>query len=152
MLKIKKGLEGMGVFSDKYIEKNKNLFVFSNKIIKINHRKGCDCKICRRCIQIGKSDWLYPNRDSLGWYLNHSCNPSSGIRGNKIISIKKIKKDKEITIDYSTTNTDKKWKMVCMCGEKNCRKIIRSVQFLPENKFIFYKNIMPSFVAESYKH
>ena len=64
-------------------------------------------------------------------YTNHSCDPNSGIRDKiKLIAIRNIKKDEEITIDYDTIEYD--WKMKCRCGSKNCRKIIRGWKYLPE--------------------
>lgn len=37
------------------------------------------------------------------YFTNHSCNPSAGVKNvNQIVAIRDIKKDEEITIDYST--------------------------------------------------
>ena len=44
--------------------------------------------------------------------------------------MKPIKKGDEITIDYSTTVGENYWKMTCLCGSKNCRKIIGPYKFL----------------------
>ena len=65
--------------------------------------------------------------------VNHSCNPNSGIIGRMtLIAIKKIKKGKEITFDYSTTMYNDPSKMRCKCGEKNCRHVIKEFKYLPE--------------------
>jgi len=146
---IKKGLEGKGVFSEQSIKKGKSVFVFANRIKKINHKPGCNCKVCCRCIQIGEYDFLYPKRGSFGWYINHSCDPNCGIKGNKIVSIKNIHKGDEITIDYSTTNADLKWEMKCSCNAKNCRNVIKSVQYLPKKRFLQLKRFMPLYVAKN---
>jgi len=47
-----------------------------------------------------------------------------------IVAMKPIKKGDEITIDYSTTVGENYWKMNCLCGSKNCRKIIGPYKFL----------------------
>lgn len=137
---IKKSrIHGKGVFTLDKINKNKKLFKFADKIIIINHKFGCNCKICSRCISLKNNLWLYPEKNSYGWNLNHSCKPNCFYRGKYIYSLKKIKSNTEISIDYSTTTTDKKWKMICDCKSNNCRKIIRSIQFLPKNLFKKYR-------------
>jgi len=67
------------------------------------------------------------------YYLNHSCNPNSGIRDKVIIvAMRDIERGEEITLDYSITEADRTGKLKCKCGDQNCRKIIRSIQFLPK--------------------
>lgn len=74
--------------------------------------------------------------------INHSCSPNSGIKihGKKaiLIAIRNIKKNEEITCDYSTITNDN-WKMKCRCESKNCRKVIKKFKTLPkrlQNKYI----------------
>ena len=148
---IKKSkIQGNGVFSQKIFKKGEKVFKFSDKIIKIKHQPGCNCSICHRCIQVGKSIWLYPKRGSYGWNINHSCNPNCGIKGKSIVAMKKIKSNEEITIDYSTSTCDAGWKLNCGCKSKNCRKIIRSIQFLQKSLGRKYENfILPYFKKQS---
>ena len=144
------GVQGNGDFATKNLKKDEKIFKFSNNLITILHKPGCDCDVCKRCINLKKDKWLYPKKDSLGWNLNHSCNPNSYSKGRDIFALRKIKKGEEITIDYSTTSIDKKWSMRCICGLKNCRKIIRSIQFLPLNLFNRYLVLMPRYVESNY--
>ena len=56
-------------------------------------------------------------------YANHSCNPNCGIKDKmKLVAIKSIKKDEEITFDYATLKL--RIKMQCQCGSPNCRKML----------------------------
>ena len=72
-------------------------------------------------------------------YLNHSCDPNVGIRGNKtLIAMRNIHRDEEITIDYSIIEADHRWYMKCSCGKKDCRSIIRSIQKLPQKVYNKY--------------
>jgi len=84
-------------------------------------------------IGVKKDTWIDPDRPHK--FLNHSCNPTAGVKGISIFSIKNIKEGDEITIDYSTIEGDSRWTMPCSCGSKNCRKIIKSIQFLSEKQF-----------------
>jgi hypothetical protein len=151
LLIIKKSkIGGKGVYTLDSIKKGKKVFKFADRVIPIKHRSGCDCKICCRCINLKKDLWLYPTKNSLGWNLNHSCNSNSYSKRKFIYTLKNIKAGDEITIDYSTTNIDKKWKMICHCKSKNCRKIIRSIQYLPKKLFKKYKNKMQPFIKDNY--
>lgn len=117
---------GLGVFSKKSYPRNKVLFVFGTKIVpwtKANHRS----------IQLGKNRWLNPSKKDLGYYVNHSCNPNARFKAPHFIaSLRKIKPGEEITLDYSTLVNIPKWDMPCACGNKNCRKIIKSFSRLPK--------------------
>jgi len=84
-------------------------------------------------IGVKKNIWIDPERPHK--FLNHSCNPTAGVRGLTIISIRDIKEGDEITVDYSTIEGDRRWEMSCSCGEKKCRKVIRSVEFLTPEQF-----------------
>ncbi|MBI5893981.1 MAG: hypothetical protein HZB79_10120 [Deltaproteobacteria bacterium] len=65
---------------------------------------------------------------------NHSCSPNSGIiKSNVLIAIKDIFKDEEIRFDYSTTMSENNWTMVCRCGSKKCRGIIKDFHLLPKD-------------------
>ncbi len=141
-----------GIFNLYKINKNKKIFVFANRIIKINHKLGCNCIICCKSINLKSNLWLYPKNNSYGYYLNHSCNPNSFSKGKFIYALKNIKPNTEITIDYSTTNIDKKWKMNCSCKQKNCRKIIKSIQYLPNNLFKKYYNFTQPFIRNNYNN
>jgi uncharacterized protein len=101
-------------------------------------------------VGIAKNKWIdpdYPNQ-----YLNHSCNPNSGIKGKvTMVALKDIKEGEEITIDYSIVECDDMWEMKCKCGEKTCRKIIRSIQFLPEKQFKKYIPNVPTYFQKVHK-
>lgn len=74
--------------------------------------------------------------------FNHSCSPNAGIRNNGILfALKDIKEGEEIMYDYSTTVDDVIWRMDCLCGESNCRKVIGDFQSIPhEQKDFYFKN------------
>ncbi|MFA4975367.1 MAG: SET domain-containing protein [Candidatus Paceibacterota bacterium] len=82
-------------------------------------------------------------------HLNHSCNPNVAIKGNKtLIAICDIKKDKEVTIDYSIIEADLRWYMKCSCKEKKCRSIIKSIQKLPKK---VYNSYLP-FISKEFQN
>ena len=81
--------------------------------------------------QVDYDRYVLPERDSFGWYLNHSCEPNCVILGRtRIVALSTIEKGEEVTIDYSTNVGWDGFAMVCHCGSRNCRGTIRSYRYL----------------------
>lgn len=84
-------------------------------------------------------------------YLNHSCDPSCGIRGKiGLYALRDLKRGDEITFDYSTVVGNPLWEMACRCGKKNCRKMIRSIQHLNPKYFQRYLPHIPTHFQKIY--
>lgn len=58
-------------------------------------------------------------------FVNHSCDPNTVIRNFCDIAKRDIKSGEEITEDYSTENNPN-LDIICKCGSKNCKRIIKS--------------------------
>ena len=57
---------------------------------------------------------------------------ANGTTSSFLFAAKRIAKDAEIVIDYSTTiGDDDIWTMRCNCGRKSCRNTIRHFGSLP---------------------
>ena len=109
--------------------------------------------------QIDHNIFLVPRKKD-SFFFNHSCNPNAGVRGRSdLIAIQDILPGEEITIDYATVSgispanalfPNKNWKMVCNCGEKNCRGTIGNVQTLPQETLQKYErlDVLPDFIKE----
>lgn len=63
-------------------------------------------------------------------YLNHSCDPNAYMKEDRLMAMRDIGKNEEITIDYSMYWRDS-WEMVCGCGSTNCRGTITEFKRLP---------------------
>jgi hypothetical protein len=100
-----------------------------------------------RWLQIGNNQWIAPHRNNPGWYINHSCNPNSGLRDSvKIVAMKNIRKGEEVTFDYSTSESENGWYLICHCNKKNCRRIIRSYGFLSAELKQKYRDYISDFL------
>lgn len=84
-------------------------------------------------------------------YLNHSCEPNAGFKGQIfLVAMRNIEIDEEITFDYGMVlcdNSQKKkgYALNCLCGTVSCRKIITGndwrlprLQQLYEGYFQYY--------------
>ena len=148
---VSKSTNGKGLFAKKDIKKDEFLFAVKGKSIKDDkYYKGKYYLWGPRWLAVGKYKWIIPLRKNLWWFINHSCNPNVGLIGkNKVIAMKNINKNEEITLDYSITEDDPNWKMKCKCKNKRCRKIIKSYRLLPEKLKEKYKNYTPRWMINS---
>ena len=63
-------------------------------------------------------------------FLNHSCTPNAAIeRRAEVRALEEIPEGTEISIDYSTTESDPDWQMKCCCLSPSCRGELLAIQF-----------------------
>lgn len=115
-----------GVFAKKDVHKGDILCIFGGHIVTLEEEKVDSGIQIHENLVLTSLDHKEPTD-----YVNHSCNPNAGIKGqNFLVSIREIKKGEEICFDYAmclfskTKNPD--YVFDCMCGHKNCRKSITS--------------------------
>ena len=127
---------GLGLIATKSIRAGETITRLEGRVVHHSilwRRQGT--KFSANCIRYGPETYLDP-RDGFGAYLNHSCEPSAGLRkvNNRLFlfAAKRIDSGAEVTIDYATTiGDDDIWKMKCKCGSTQCRKTIRNLGSLP---------------------
>jgi SET domain-containing protein len=79
-------------------------------------------------IQIGDDLFIAPvseeERELSMLYLNHSCDPNLGIRGEiTFVAMRDIRSGEELTHDWAMTDDDD-YSIECNCGAADCRKIL----------------------------
>lgn len=142
-------IHGKGAFATKDFKKGDTIFIFKGKIYKRDNKNVKDAFANPDSIGIDKNTWIDPFDNF--HYINHSCDPNMGIKGRVLFkALRNIKKGEELTFDYSINEADPRWHMKCRCGAKNCRKVIRSVQFLPEKTFKSYQPFTPKYFSTLY--
>jgi uncharacterized protein len=134
---------GVGLFARVNFKKGSLIFIWEGVLKKGRY----PCYIGERWLQIQKCQWIAPFRKNPGWYINHSCNPNSGIRNSvKIVAMKNIRSGEEVTFDYSTSVSENGWCLICHCQNKNCRLIIRSYKFLSTELKLKYKDFISEYL------
>lgn len=62
--------------------------------------------------------------DSIKLFVNHSCDPNCGVRGEiTFVAMKDISSGDELTFDYAMVDNES-YEFACNCGSPNCRRII----------------------------
>ncbi len=94
---------GEGLFAKVNFKKGNLIFTWEGVLKKGRY----PCYVGDRWLQIEKCQWIAPLRNNLGLYINHSCNPNSGIKNSvKIVAMKNIRRGEEVTFDYSTSESE----------------------------------------------
>lgn len=131
------GINGSGLFAGENIKKGDHIRRITG-IMKFKVNKGVKDAIAHpNWIGVDQDQWIDP--DNFFKFINHSCEPSAGVRGKvTCVALKDINEGGEITLDYSTIEGDDLWQMPCDCKSSKCRGLIRSIRFLPEKNFEAY--------------
>ncbi|MBW6496282.1 MAG: SET domain-containing protein-lysine N-methyltransferase, partial [Burkholderiaceae bacterium] len=118
---------GTGTFAHAAIRKGQLVAVFGGYVLEL------DDEIDDHGIQITPNLVIAPmvKGGVRGDFINHSCDPNCGIRGQiTLFALRDIDFGEEITFDYGSVlfSSQKKdrFEMVCKCGAESCRKLITS--------------------------
>lgn len=83
-------------------------------------------------------------------FLNHSCNPNVGIRGQvSFVAMRGLRKGEELTYDWATENPGR-WRFKCNCGEKICRMTITGNDWKSPSLQKRYKGFFSAFIQEKF--
>ncbi|MBW2991512.1 SET domain-containing protein-lysine N-methyltransferase [Candidatus Woesearchaeota archaeon] len=123
-------ISGKGLFAVENIKKDELMVVFGGYVMSVGEWRALPDDVREEVIQIHENFLIGAKKTEElgdGDYVNHSCNPNTGIKGQVVlVAMRDIEKDEEITFDYATVVSGIDFKMKCNCGSKNCRKIMTS--------------------------
>ena len=125
------GKKGKGVFATRRIEANEQVWDYTGEERDIH---DIPKELWQYCFQVDYDTYVVPERGSVGWFLNHSCEPNCVILGRtRVVALRRIEPGEEVTFDYSTNVGWDGFSMDCSCGAKSCRKVITSYSRLPNS-------------------
>jgi hypothetical protein len=68
-----------------------------------------------------------------GWrFINHSCEPSTALRGSTLVALRDLAPGTEITFDYNTTEWELADPFPCHCGGVHCVGTVRGYRHLDD--------------------
>jgi hypothetical protein len=118
----KSKIEGLGVFASRDFKKGEVIIKWD--IFQKLKAKDIDKLSIEGKRYVANIDSEYILMPPPAKYVNHSCDANTYVSNFCDIAKRDIKKGEEITTDYSETMISDEY-MVCKCGSKNCRKIIK---------------------------
>lgn len=147
----KSRVDGKELFAKEKILKGETIHVSEGKIISNETLKKLPKKFWGFAYSVSESHSLIPkdlNAITPDWYINHSCDPNAGSRGDyyTLVAMRDIEKGEAITYDYAMTDAYAAHPMACRCGSQKCRKVITAEDWkIPElqkrYKGFFQENI-----------
>lgn len=140
------GEKGLGVFATSRIEPGELVWDYQGEERWISEVPE---ELWQYLFQVGYDRYVVPEKGSVGWYINHSCEPNCLIMGRtRIVAARRIEPGEEVTFDYSTNVGWDGFAMECRCGKSRCRKVVRSYRFLPEELKARYGACVSAFLLE----
>ena len=104
-IKEKNGMKG--VYASINFKKGESIFTLTGPI---------SDEQTRTSIKVGENLHI---EDKFGAFINHNCDPTVKIQGRKVIAVKNIKHNDEITFDYSLNEGELVYPFVCVCCGSN---------------------------------
>lgn len=120
---------GLGVFARQDIAPGQPILGIEGPLIDFAEtvRRGP-----RECMAIQIGPDLYIDTQPPAVWVNHSCQPNLGIKGDRqLTALRAIRRGEEICYDYSTTMEEASFTMQCRCGQPQCRGVVRDFSTLP---------------------
>ena len=144
---IRKNMDkGRGLFAARDIRKDEVILEFNGPRVHIERLEGIPREVQDHLFNVGRGEYLIAREP--GVYTNHSCDPNAGIvRDVLLVAMRDIKKDEEVTFDYSMITADG-WTLECRCGSPCCRNIVGNYSDLPDAIKQRYKNYTPDWIKQ----
>jgi SET domain-containing protein len=126
---------GKGLFANKDIDKDELILVMGGYIFSIEDENNLNEYNEDKPIEISEDFSFSPVSEAdtekmPQHYINHSCEPNCGWRGQLfLVAMKTIKEGEELTYDYAmimhpNNDSETYFEMDCLCGKDACRKKI----------------------------
>ena len=121
-------MRGPGMFTTAPIAKDTLLAVFGGTIMNKESVLSLPAELIKNVLQINDGLWIGSLHAETTDFINHSCNPNAGLRGQIfLVAMYDIASGEEITFDYATVVSE--WigmePLICNC-QSSCRKKVEA--------------------------
>ena len=116
--------KGRGVFAGRPIARDEVIAIWGGVILPLDRAMRLRGPELAQCIQIepGHVLWTGPHRQTAADWINHSCAPNAGIRGQlTVVAMRDIRPGEEICFDYAMSSICDMDDFDCHCGAVGCR-------------------------------
>jgi len=130
-------ISGYGIYSTKEIAKGEIIFrreerlhrIVTKKWIRENWSKEEQDVFAQYAVPINNEVYVIWDENPDNWApQNHSCNPNTEYVGLNVHAKTDIKKEEELTLDYSFIYDETMKPFQCLCGSSNCKGIIHGLK------------------------
>lgn len=116
---------GFGTFVKIPVKQGEILAAFGGRVVSGSELPPPTAPERTTCVQVEDDLYLVPEHVGDGDYINHSCSPNAGFRGQMVlVAMRDISAQEEICYDYAMTDSSNYDEFKCGCGEPPCRGYI----------------------------
>lgn len=129
-------IAGFGIYANRPIRKGEIVFRGEEKAHRIVTKRHVEkhwseeqkLNFRRYAYAISEEVFVLWDEDPSEWApQNHSCDANTGVDGLNVVALRNIKKNEELTLDYSRFLDENMESFECRCGADNCQGLITGV-------------------------
>lgn len=121
-VKPKKEIGAKGVFARSAIAPGELLAVWGGDVVDFAEFSRLSKAEQKMTAQVEEGLYLFSSRPGAGDYINHSCDPNAGLRGQiGIVAMRHIATGEEVCIDYAMCDGTPYDEFECACRADKCR-------------------------------
>lgn len=141
--------KGDGSFAIAPIARGETVAVFGGYPVTRRELEALPAERRARSIQIDQDLFLVSGeRREPGDMVNHSCDPTCGMRGDVVVvALRDIAVGEEITYDYAMSDASDYDEFACRCGARRCRGVIRGTDWRAPDLVQRYAGFFTAFVG-----
>jgi len=113
---------GRAVIASRRLAKDSVLAVWGGDAVRLEELKRRPVEVRRLTLQIDEDAFLISTTEGPADWVNHSCEPNAGLRGQvTLVAMRTIERGEEVCFDYSMADGCDYDEFVCHCGTSSCR-------------------------------
>jgi SET domain-containing protein len=151
------GISGRGLFALAPIEQDEVVAIKGGHIVDRATLLRESALIGEAYIQIEDGFYLAPltaeEVEPVMLFLNHSCEPNVGLRGNVVfVAMRAIAAGEELVMDYAMFDDDPEERMDCRCGALTCRRVVSGTDWQRPELQRRYGRYFSSYLLRKIEH
>jgi D-alanine-D-alanine ligase len=126
-------IAGFGIYANRNIREGEIIFkgeekaqrIVTKRHVERNWNEEEKLHFRRYAYPVSPELFILWDEDPSGWApQNHSCEPNTAFDGLNVHALRNIRKDEELTLDYTEFLDENMEPFECKCGASNCRGVI----------------------------
>jgi len=111
-----------GVFARERVDAGEILAVFGGDVMRLDDVVALPPERRRLALQVDDDAFLVSVHEGPADWINHSCDPNSGLRGQVVlVALRAIEAGEEVCYDYAMSDGSPYDEFACECGAVGCR-------------------------------
>jgi len=113
---------GRGVFAKEPVRAGEVVAIWGGEVVTRDWLRSQGPEVIRVSLQVEENAFLVSGREGPADWVNHSCDPNAGMRGQIVlVAMRDIAPDEEVCYDYAMTDSSEYDVIDCRCGSPRCR-------------------------------